>query len=422
MSTYTLKNCERPCIPSPCSPVPCQPCVPVMPVITVPSEKDAIISRLKSQVFDLEQQERDLETLNKKYGQLQRDFDILNDNKRRIECELKQRDDAYNQRICNLRGENENLQISHNEKMSLNKKLFADNENLAKTIDGKCLQIQEMNNHIAELTNQLNKMLCDKKDLEDKVCCLKKVRDDQNEEINKLIEDNQKLSQICQDQDDAIKDNEKERKRLQDEIDDIKYKQDEINGKLKGHLNNINKTKNDLENLNNENMDLEDKIRDYEKQFDNYKRNNDNLKQDIEKERALRADKEKQNDNLKNIISRTEKQIQDLDEDYNNLENDQKQTKEEEESLEKENQKLKEHVNLLTGQNQKLINELGTVMEQDVKMNDLLARKAQDAVLNRDARTTLDQTRAAVNDVEAVCHCAGTDVPLAAILHSPQCM
>lgn len=365
-----------------------------------PNEKDVIISKLKSHVFDLEQQERDLEALSKRYNQLQRDFDLLNENKRRLECELKQRDDTYNQKICNLRGENENLQISHNEKMSLNKKLFGDNENLAKTIDCKCSEIQDLTNKVNELNNKLSKLLCDKKDLEGKVDNLKNIRDQQNDEINKLIEDNMKLSQICQDQDEALKQNERDRQGLNDQIDGLRSQQDNMGGKLRAHGNDILRSQNALDKLNDENDGLEDEIKDYETQFDNFRKNNDNLQNDIAKEKALRGDKDKQNDKIKSIINKTEKQIDDLNHDYENLQAEQMQTEAEEKSLENENDKLREHLNLLTCQNRKLIDELAVVLNQDNKMKDLLSRKDQDASLLNDTRANLDHTRVAIQELE----------------------
>ena len=91
---------------------------------------DSTISNLKTRLFDLEQQERDYNALCQKLAQLKKELSILSNTKNRLEQELKQKDESYNQRIANLRGENENLQLSYNEKLSLNKKLFTENDAL----------------------------------------------------------------------------------------------------------------------------------------------------------------------------------------------------------------------------------------------------------------------------------------------------
>ena len=91
---------------------------------------DSTISNLKTHLFDLEQQEKDYNALSQKLVQLKKEFASLSNIKNKLEQELKQKDDSYNQRIESLRGENENLQLSFNEKLALNKKLFTNNDAL----------------------------------------------------------------------------------------------------------------------------------------------------------------------------------------------------------------------------------------------------------------------------------------------------
>ena len=71
---------------------------------------DSTISNLKSRLFDLEQQEKDRNALAQKLAQLKKDFQVLTNTKNKLEQELKQKDDTYNQKICSLRSDNENLQ------------------------------------------------------------------------------------------------------------------------------------------------------------------------------------------------------------------------------------------------------------------------------------------------------------------------
>ena len=55
-----------------------------------PSERD-LISQLKSQVFDLEQNQKSYEALQTKFKSLSNDASILNEEKMRLEYELKQK-------------------------------------------------------------------------------------------------------------------------------------------------------------------------------------------------------------------------------------------------------------------------------------------------------------------------------------------
>ena len=115
-------------------------------------EKDMLIAQLNAHIQELEQQEKDYDLLNQKFRQLQNEYSLLKDNKLRLEYELKQRDEAYNKRICDLRGENENLQLGFNEKISVGKKLLSDNDVLGKQLDMKNAEICDLTNKINDLT------------------------------------------------------------------------------------------------------------------------------------------------------------------------------------------------------------------------------------------------------------------------------
>ena len=105
---------------------------------------DSTISNLKSRLFDLEQQEKDRNALSQKLAQLKKDFQLLTSTKDRLEQELKQKDESYNQTINSLRNQNENLQLSYNEKLALNKKLFTENDALEKEIEERDNELNEL--------------------------------------------------------------------------------------------------------------------------------------------------------------------------------------------------------------------------------------------------------------------------------------
>ena len=157
---------------------------------------DSTISNLKSRLFDLDQQEKDHNALKAKLSQLRNQFQLLTSTKNKLEQELKQKDDTYNQRICNLRSENENLQLSYNEKLSLNKKLFTENDLLEKEIEDRDNELNELRNKLNDLNNNFNQSLADKGDMENQVAKLKAIKASQLNDINKLTKENKNLSQI----------------------------------------------------------------------------------------------------------------------------------------------------------------------------------------------------------------------------------
>ena len=172
---------------------------------------DSTISNLKSRLFDLEQQEKDRNALSQKLAILKKDFQLLTSTKDRLEQELKQKDESYNQTINSLRNQNENLQLSYNEKLALNKKLFTENDALEKEIEERDNELNELRNKLKDMNNQLGQSLVDKGDLENQVQKLKTIKLSQLNDINKLTKENKNLSEIITDQD----------KRLQQAQDDI---------------------------------------------------------------------------------------------------------------------------------------------------------------------------------------------------------
>ena len=362
---------------------------------------DSTISNLKSRLFDLEQQEKDRNALAQKLAQLKKDFQILTSTKNKLEQELKQKDDSYNQRICSLRSDNENLQLSYNEKLALNKKLFTENDALEKEIEQRDNELNDLRNKLKDMNNQLGQSLVDKGDLENQVQKLKTIKNSQLNDINKLTKENKNLSEIITDQD-------KKLQRAQDEIAMMNNKSDEndadiqnLNIKLRGLMDDISNTQNVLNRNNGENRDLDEKICELNNQCENLKCENANLNSNIIKEKALRADKEKQNQNLNNIINEHENQINDLNNKYNSLNAMYSLTTNDNKNSQIQNNKLKEHIMILTQQNQKLLDELDCVKDQDLKMKSLLSRKDQSSMILRGVYDCIQQGTMCLEKIES---------------------
>ena len=148
---------------------------------------DSTISDLKSRLFDLEQQEKDRNALAQRLSQMKKEFQLLTSTKDRLEQELKQKDESYNQKISSLRNENENLQLSYNEKLALNKKLFTDNDALEKEIEDRDNELNELRNRLKDMNNQLGQSLVDKGDLENQVQKLKAIKNSQLKDRKSVV-------------------------------------------------------------------------------------------------------------------------------------------------------------------------------------------------------------------------------------------
>ena len=88
-----------------------------------------------------------------------------------------------------MRGENENLQLSFNEKLALNKKLFTENDALEKEIEDRDNELNDLRNKLKDLNDQLGQSLADKGDLENQAQKLKAIKASQLNDINKLTKE-----------------------------------------------------------------------------------------------------------------------------------------------------------------------------------------------------------------------------------------
>ena len=353
---------------------------------------DSTISALKSRLFDLEQQEKDHNALKQKLSQLKKQFQMLTQTKGKLEQELKQKDDSYNQRICNLRSENENLQLSYNEKLSLNKKLFTENDALEKEIEEKDNELNELRNKLKDLNNQFGQSLSDKGDLENQVQKLKNIKQAQINDINKLTKENKNLSAIVNDQDKKLQNFQDEIALMENQSQENNLNINNMNIQLRSLMDDISNTQNVLNKNNLDNKNLDEKINDLNTQCENLKCENTDINNTILKERALRCDKQRQNENLNEIINDHEMQLNDLNDKYHTLNMMYSQANNDNKNSQIDNGKLKEHIMVLTQQNQKLLGELENVKEQDLRLKNLLSRKDQSSMILNGVHGCIEQS------------------------------
>ena len=368
--------------------------------MTSDKDLDSTISNLKSRLFDLEQQEKDHNALRQKLSQLKNQFQVLTTTKCRLEQELKQKDETYNQRINGLRNDNENLQLNYNEKLSLNKKLFTENDLLEKEILERENELNDLRNKLRDLNNQLGQSLSDKGDLENQVQKLKNIKAAQLNDINKLTKENKNLSQIINDQDNKLQKAQEDIALMESQSQENDIKIQNLNDKLRLLNDDITNTQNVLNKNNLDNRNLDDKLNELNTQCENIKCENADLNNNILKERALIADKQRQNDSLTAIINDHEIQINDLTDKYNTLNALYTQATNDNKNSQIENGKYKEHIMLLTKQNQKLMGELETIKDQDLRMKTLLSRKDQSSIVIRNVHDCIEQATICLGKIE----------------------
>ena len=360
--------------------------------------KDRRISQLQSKLYDLKQRVKDYDSLNQRYKQLLNDFSILNEAKLRLEYEMRQRENDYNRRIADLKGQNESLQLGLNDKMANSKKIFSENDILEREIGLKNGEINDLNGRLSDLSDQLDRTQENRNELSRMINNLSDNNINQNERICKLKQDNICLTQICQDNEKNLKMGQNDINKLSQKIDENTFEMQNLNNKLVHHEDNVKDLQNKLDSCNDMNIKLQNSIKNYEKDFDTLRSENDVLKNDLLNERNLRAEKENQNNKLNVILMDRERELNQLSHDNDKMQMMNRNNNDKNKMYKVENDKLRNHVRILENQNENLINEIDNILNEDKKMREVLKRKNRIISLLRDNNDTLEKS---INELDA---------------------
>ena len=342
------------------------------------NEKDLIISNQKTYIYQLELKEKEFDNLNQKYLELQNEYENLDRYKNQLELEIKQKDNNYNRDISILRADNESSQLKQNEVLIMNKKLLGENEYLKREIDIKKNEIQRLNNKLNDLLNELNiskeNYLKFSKENEE----LNNMKLYDNNEIEKLLEDNHKLYDLCQELNFSLKEAEKEKENLKSIINNNNIKLNTQDEDIKYSNEQNNKMKKNIE-------DMSEKIYEYEKE-------NANLKMNL-------LTKENENKNIKDLLYQKDNEIKTLK--TNNEELLNKQVTLNKEIINKSNdiEKYSNNCKILKEQNDELMNEMNKIISFNQKVRNILNRKEKVKNLILDNKSILQECIKNINSV-----------------------
>ena len=340
------------------------------------NEKDLIISNQKTYIYQLELKEKEFDNLNQKFLELQNEYENLDRYKNQLELEIKQKDNNYNRDISILRADNESSQLKQNEILIMNKKLIGENEYLKREIEIKNKEIQRLNQRLNDLLNELNiskeNYLKFSKENEE----LNNMKLYDKNEIEKLLEDNHKLYDLCQELNFSLKEAEKEKENLKLIIDDSNIKLNSQDENIKYSNEENNKMKRNIE-------DMSDKIFEYEKE-------NANLKMNLLNEKN-------ENKNLKDLLLQKENQIKSLNANYEDILN--KHNNLNNELIDKSNgiEKYINNCKILKEQNNQLMNEMNNIISFNKKARNILNRKEKIKNLILDNKSILQECMKNIN-------------------------
>ena len=105
---------------------------------------DMMITKLKSEIFEKQQNGKDYNALEGKFRQLKNEISLINKEKMRLQNELAQSINEGNEVISSMQTENENLKQELNNKNLENKKLYEENNNIYQALESKTLQNKDL--------------------------------------------------------------------------------------------------------------------------------------------------------------------------------------------------------------------------------------------------------------------------------------
>ena len=330
---------------------------------------------MKGRIFELEQNAQNYEQLNNNHLQLQTRFQTLSNDKYKNECELRQKTEIQQKQITELQSEKESLQLHLNNKIQINKKLYADNEILLKQIDA-------LNAEVNILNQKLNTSLTQIQALKDEKNSYDKMNSDftekvqiQKHQIEKLFEDNKKLNSICKEQDTALNQYEDDKLNLVSKIEEINYELGNLKGKIKSKEENVLFLQNQNEELKTQVNTLESKLRSYEGKCFDLEKQSEALDNELTNTKNKVMQLQSNNNHVDQCLKNREKDIEKYLYEIDTLNKKVRDFTEETAFVNNQKDKMNTHINEMNMTNRNLQNEIKRILNTNEQVKALLDRK-----------------------------------------------
>lgn len=339
------------------------------------NEKDLIISQLKSQVFELEQNEKNFNSLSLKVRSLQSEVNLVSEEKLRLEYELKQRSESSDKQIIDLRQSVENMQLELSDKIQTNKKLFSDNNNFYRLLEASKAELND-------IIEDRNRIIDDNGDLRERLSKLESMQYQDRNTIatlkNQLDLTNRDLEKSCsntQELNEVLKSAQNEKNSLMVKLEESKRECANLNALLKRKEDSLSFASKNVDDLNSSLQAFKSKSLDNERQISQLQVELNQLNNSLANEKNLRNSVEKSNAQMENILNEKDKENRKLFSDNTELKNQAERSNLENRLFGNEIEKLKNHIFVLTEQNQALSDELENFCSRDDQLKQQLDRK-----------------------------------------------
>ena len=376
-TTYTVNKCPDPCA------------------------KSLKISQLKSQIAQLEEDDKAYNDLLQKYRQLQNEYQLINEAKLHLEYELKQKNETTNKILDDLKCQNIDLTNELNEKTNIYKKLYADNTNLFKNLEDRKIENANFCKVVADNENMINHISQDKAQCEHDAMVLNDTSKKNETDIHNLCNQLDKLKLKSRNQNDELNKTNIEMNNNQKCLNEVKCDNVNLNNQINLKNTSLDTIQKQLAIANKSIIDLQNELSALEKEHCLGKNQLENIKISFQNEHEKRIQAENDNVRLEAILKDRDNTVSKLSCLNVTLKDDRDKLTATKTKLMSDLERYKNHIIVLTDQTEKLVCELQRIIDEDAalyNLNNAQIQRLQKIILEN--KKLLSDEIAALNALE----------------------
>ena len=336
-----------------------------------PCSKSLKISQLKSQLVQLEEDDKAYNDLLQKYRQLQNEYQLINEAKLHLEYELRQKNETTNKILNDLKAQNMDLTNELNEKENIYKKLYADNTNLFRNLEDRKKENENFCKAVEENENMINHITQDKAQCEHDAMILNEASKKNESDIQNLCNQLDNLKLKSRSQNDELTKKNLEMNNNQKCLNELKNDNANLNNQINLKISSLDTIQKQLNIANQSIVDLQNELHNLEKSHSLGLSQLETVKINFQNEHEKRVQAENDNVRLEGILKDKEDNMNKISCINGQLKSDRDKLVETKNKLLSDLEKYKNHIIILTEQTEKLTEELQRIIDEDSELYNL---------------------------------------------------
>ena len=336
-----------------------------------PCSKSLKISQLKSQLVQLEEDDKAYNDLLQKYRQLQNEYQLINEAKLHLEYELRQKNETTNKILNDLKAQNMDLTNELNEKENIYKKLYADNTNLFRNLEERKKENENFCKIVEENENMINHITQDKAQCEHDAMILNETSKKNESDIQNLCNQLENLKLKSRTQNDELTKKNLEMNNNQKCLNEVKSDNANLNNQINLKISSLDTIQKQLTIANQSIVEMQNELNNLEKSHSLGMNQLENIKINFKNEHEKRVQAENDNVRLEGILKDKEDNMNKLSSINGQLKSDRDKLLVTKNKLLDDLDKYKNHIMVLTEQTEKLTDELQRIIDEDSELYNL---------------------------------------------------